>query len=278
MPTQVPLVVLITGASSGIGAVCADHLAALGHRVYGTSRRAPALSPEALAQSPYPRLIPMDVTDDASVARGVGLLLTVEGRLDVLVNNAGNGIAGAIEDTPIELAKGQLETNFWGMVRLCQAALPAMRAQRSGLIVNISSMAGRMGIPYQAFYSASKFAIEGATEALRLEVAPCGVRACLIEPGDFCTGFTAHRQRCSRAETGGIYTETCERALGVMEHDEQNGPTPKMIAQTLARIIATPHPRLRYPVGRPVQKLALLLKGLLPGQWFEAILRGNYKL
>jgi NAD(P)-dependent dehydrogenase (short-subunit alcohol dehydrogenase family) len=278
MSTQAPLVVLITGASSGIGAACAAHLAALGHKVYGTSRRAPAITPAALAQLPYPRLIPMDVTVDATVATGVGLVLTVEGRLDVLVNNAGNGIAGAIEDTPIEMAKGQVETNFWGMVRLCQAVLPAMRAQRSGLIVNISSMAGRMGIPYQAFYSASKFAIEGATEALRLEVAPCGVRACLIEPGDFRTGFTAHRQRCSREETSGVYADACERALGVMEHDEQHGPTPEMIAQTLARIIATPNPRLRYPVGRPVQKLALLLKSTLPGRWFEAILKSNYKL
>jgi NAD(P)-dependent dehydrogenase (short-subunit alcohol dehydrogenase family) len=278
MPTQAPLVVLITGASSGIGAACAAHLAGWGHRVYGTSRRAAALAPEALAQLPFPRLIPMDVTDDVSVSHGVGLVLTIESRLDVLVNNAGSGIAGAIEDTPIALAQDQLDTNFWGMVRLCQAALPAMRAQRSGLIVNLSSMAGRMGIPFQAFYSASKFAIEGATEALRLEVAPYGVRACVIEPGDFRTGFTASRQRCQRDETDGVYAEPCQRALAVMERDEMTGPTPEMIARTLERIMATPNPRLRYPVGRPLQRLALLLKGVLPGRWFEAILRSNYKL
>jgi NAD(P)-dependent dehydrogenase (short-subunit alcohol dehydrogenase family) len=198
-----PPVVLVTGASSGIGKACAERLFARGCRVYGTSRQAP----RALAQvrtsdlAPMLRMIPLDVTSDASVDAAVGVVVACEGRIDAVVNNAGFGVAGAAELTTIEEAREQFETNFFGTVRVCRAVLPVMRQQGSGRILNVSSIAGRIGIPFQAFYSASKFAIEGFSEALRMEVAPFGVKVVLIEPGDFRTGFTAAR-RLARGASG----------------------------------------------------------------------------
>ena len=180
-------VVLITGASSGIGKACADHLAQLGFTVYGASRTI-----ENLGEVRWTPLV-MDVDQDGAVTHGVELVRAQAGQLDIVVNCAGFGIAGSVEDTTLEEAKAQFDTNFFGTVRLCQAALPGMRQQGAGLIVNMSSLAGLLGLPFESFYSASKFALEGLTEALRLEVAPFGVRVVLIEPGNFRTGFTAKR-------------------------------------------------------------------------------------
>jgi NAD(P)-dependent dehydrogenase (short-subunit alcohol dehydrogenase family) len=198
-----PPVVLVTGASSGIGKACAERLFARGCRVYGTSRQAPRALAEARMSdlAPMLRMIPLDVTSDASVDAAVGVVVACEGRIDAVVNNAGFGVAGAAELTTIEEAREQFETNFFGTVRVCRAVLPVMRQQGSGRILNVSSIAGRIGIPFQAFYSASKFAIEGFSEALRMEVAPFGVKVVLIEPGDFRTGFTAAR-RLARGASG----------------------------------------------------------------------------
>jgi NAD(P)-dependent dehydrogenase (short-subunit alcohol dehydrogenase family) len=170
-------VVLVTGASSGIGLSCAAHLAERGFRVYGTSRR-PAAGPESRVT-----MLTADVTDDHSVEHLVGTVLDREQRLDIVVNNAGMALAGPVEKTSIEEAKRQLEVNFFGAFRVCCAALPAMRSQRSGYIVNIGSIGGLVALPYQAMYSASKFALEGLSESLRMEVRPFGVRVVIIEPG-----------------------------------------------------------------------------------------------
>lgn len=279
-------VILITGASSGIGRACAEHLAALGHRVYGTSRRAtfphtPSY-PEAVGDATKaPRgvtMIPMDVTDDTSVECGVRYVLGVEGRIDVVVNNAGMGIAGAVEDTAIDEAREQLETSFFGVLRVCRAVIPAMRAQGEGLIVNISSVAGVIGIPFQALYSAAKFAVEGFSEALRLEVAPFGIRVVIIEPGDFSTGFTGSRRRTAASLTNPAYTEACRRALEVMEHDEAAGGPPTPVARLVARVVASRSPRLRYAVGPLPERAAIVLKGLLPQRLFAWALARYYHL
>ena len=187
MDTENKRVVLVTGASSGIGLACATHLAGRGYRVYGTSRRPGAGQAGSLA------MLAADVTDDGSVEQAVATVLDREGRLDIVVNNAGMGIAGPVENTSIEQAKWQLEVNFFGAFRVCRAALPAMRKQGSGYIVNIGSIGGLIAIPYQAMYSASKFALEGMSEALRMEVRPFGVRVVIIEPGDHKTGITQNR-------------------------------------------------------------------------------------
>jgi short-subunit dehydrogenase len=266
-----PKVVLITGASSGIGKACAEHLATLGHKVYGTSRKSAAGSASV-------KMIPMDVTDDRSVVDGVARVVQAEGRLDALLNNAGYGIAGAVEDTSIQEAQQQFDTNFFGMVRLTKAVLPRMREQRSGHIVNMGSIGGIISIPFQAFYCATKFAIEGFTEALRMEVQGFGIRVALLEPGDHRTNFTQNRCRTKESQNNSAYREICEKALGVMEHDEQNGPSPDGIARRVAGILSAKSPALRHPVGMFLQRFAVTLKHTLPGGVFESIIRSTYKL
>ncbi len=249
--------VLVTGASSGLGRATATHLHARGYRVYGTSRRGPDG-----ADVPYP-LIALDVTDEASAQAAVERVLRDAGRLDVLVNNAGNGIAGAVEDTPLADAQAQMDANFFGALRMIRAVLPPMRAQSGGTIVNVSSMAGLVGVPYQGMYSASKYALEGLSEALRVEVAPFGVRVVLVEPGDFRTGFTGSRRWVPGGQAS-VYGEPASRAVAVMAADEQNGADPARVGRLIARIIEHPRPRVRYLVGKPAQVWLMRVLRLLP--------------
>ncbi len=269
-------VVLITGASSGIGKACAEHLARRGYRVFGTSRRAPFPPTPPLPGQPV--LLQMDVTQDESVRQAVDFIVRETGRLDVVVNNAGFGIAGAVEDTSIEEAKSQLETNFFGVLRVCRAALPVMRAQGEGLIVNISSLGGVIALPFQALYSASKFAVEGLTEALRLEVRPFGIHVTRIEPGDMRTGFTDQRVRVAAWTQESAYGPYAEQVLQVVEHDERSGGSPEAVAVLLERIIRSPSPAPRYRVGPAFQRLAAVLKGILPARLFEWALAKYYRI
>jgi NAD(P)-dependent dehydrogenase (short-subunit alcohol dehydrogenase family) len=220
----------------------------------------------------------MDVTDTVSVKTGIEAILQTAGRLDVVVCNAGYGLAGAVEDSSVGEAKRQFETNFFGAWRVCRAVLPILRRQGGGTIVLMGSLAGLMGVPFQAAYSASKFALEGMAEALRMEVRPWGIRVVLIEPGDFCTGFTRNRVRARAAGHGSPYAAAFQRALAVMEADERNGPGPDEVAHLLARIIAHPSPRLRYTAGRRLQRSGALFKRILPGRLFEWIIMTTYGL
>ena len=268
-----PRVVLITGASSGIGKTCAEYLLSRGYRVYGTSRRAPPLPAEPAVGL---RMVAMDVTSEDSVRQTVDLVLAREGRIDVVVNNAGWGIAGSVEDTSIAEAQEQLDTNFFGVLRVCRAVLPTLRHQGAGYLINISSMGGLVSIPFQGLYSASKFAVEGMTESLRMELKPFGVQVALIEPGDFRTGFTAER-RMAVAAAQGPYAAALQAAVAVMEKDEQGGATPEAIAWRLERIINTRQPKLRHLVGPLAQRFAVgLLKKLLPQRWFERMIASYY--
>ncbi len=260
--------VLVTGASSGIGACCAAFLAGRGYRVYGGSRGA------ITAQGVEP--INLDVTDDGSVARGIETILAREGRLDVLVNNAGFGIAGAVEDTSIDEARAQFEVNFFGVLRMCRAVLPAMRQQSAGYIVNIGSIGGLIAIPFQGFYSASKFALEGLSEALRLEVRPFGIHVVLIEPGDHRTSFTQNRRSTRASAAGSAYQDRFQRSIARMASDEQSGPSPEGIARLLHKVVSHPHPRLRYTVGPAAQRAAVWLKRTMPYAVIEKIMRDHY--
>jgi NAD(P)-dependent dehydrogenase (short-subunit alcohol dehydrogenase family) len=254
---------LITGASSGIGRACADLLAQNGFTVYGGSRTGVELSGSGWIP------LPMDVRDDASVAGALTRILAEAGRLDAVVNGAGFGIGGAVEDTSVEEAADLFETNFFGTLRVCRAVLPHFRAQGRGTIVNISSIGGRIGLPFQGLYSATKFALEGLTEALRMEVRPLGIRVVLVEPGDFNTGFTAHRRRAAAAQTNDAYRDRFEKALRQIEKDELEGGDPRAVARLVLRILRHPNPRLRYTVGNVFQRLAVHAHGVLPGRWFE---------
>jgi NAD(P)-dependent dehydrogenase (short-subunit alcohol dehydrogenase family) len=274
-------VVLVTGASSGIGQACAGYLHQKGYRVYGTSRRAKRFPGEPVAvadQTGTFHLIPMDVTSGESVAQAIQWIVAREGRIDVVVNNAGYGLAGAVEDTELGEARAQLETNFFGVVRVCKAVLPAMREQAGGYLVNISSIGGFVGIPFQGFYSASKFALEGLTESLRIEVKSYGIRVVLIEPGDFNTNLTVNRRRAKGAGPGSAYLSEFTQALGVMEADEINGPAPERIGVLLERIITTKSPRLRYITGPASEKLTGSLKKIMPPGMFEWMLMRHFKL
>ena len=257
-------VVLVTGASSGIGRCCAELLAARGCKVYGASRRAVAIAGvEPLS---------MDVTDDESVLRAVAGVLEREGRVDVVVNNAGIAIAGAVEDCCIADAKEQFEVNLFGAMRVCRAVLPAMRRQRAGYIINIGSIGGLIAIPYQGLYSASKFALEGLTESLRLEVRDFGIRVVLIEPGDHRTALTANR----RFVQSDIYRDRFDCAIARMASDEQGGPRPEGVARLVYRVMRKSNPRLRYTVGPATQRAAVWLKRLMPFAVVERAMRAYY--
>ena len=215
-------------------------------------------------------MIPMDVDSESSVCAGVTQVLDRAGRLDVAVNNAGLGIVGSLEDTSVEEARAQFETNLLGAWRVCRAVLPPMRAQGGGLIVNIGSLGGLLGIPFQAAYSASKFGLEGLTESLRLEVRPFGIRVVIIEPGNIDTEATA-RSPHTTARTGS-YDEALERAEEAMIRGERNGAKPEVVAHLLARILRTSRPRVRYTVGPVPERAAASIKRVLPSRLFEHIL------
>jgi NAD(P)-dependent dehydrogenase (short-subunit alcohol dehydrogenase family) len=263
-------VVLVTGASSGIGLACATHLAAHGFRVYGTSRRPQTAAPDNLT------MLTADVTDDRSVEQTIAAVLDREDRLDIVVNNAGMGVAGPVESTSIAEAKSQFEVNFFGTLRVCRAALPVMRAQKSGYIINIGSIGGLVAIPYQAMYSASKFALEGLSESLRMEVRPFGIRVVLIEPGDHKTDLTKNRRLAEMSTDA--YRASFAVAMAKTEHDEQSGPGPEQIARLLHRIVNKPNPRLRYTIGPLMQRAAVLLKRLGPNSLSEYSMRSYYGL
>jgi NAD(P)-dependent dehydrogenase (short-subunit alcohol dehydrogenase family) len=266
MTPSAPKTVLVTGASTGIGQCCADHLATRGYRVFGTSRRAGSL-PTQPARGV--ELIQMDVDDDQSVARGVRTVVEKAGRLDAVINNAGWGLMGAVEDTSIEEARAQLETNFFGVLRVCREVLPVMRRQGGGHVINISSLGGIVGLPFSGMYSASKFALEGLSESLRLETWRFGIRVVLIEPGDFRTNFTEMR-RMTKATTGeSAYREAVARALAAQEKEERNGPGPESIARLVESILRTSRPRVRYTVGMLSQRIVVPCKRFLPQRVFE---------
>lgn len=270
-------VVLVTGASSGIGQSVSGHLCRKGFRVYGTSRRAKT---GKLKGAPgHPVMLNMDVDSDASVAKAIEMVHGKEGRLDVVINNAGFGLAGPVEETAVEEAARQLETNFFGTLRVCRAVLPLMRRAGGGCIINISSLAGLIAIPFQAFYSASKYAVEGFSEALRMEVRPFGIKVVLIEPGDTKSGFTANRLVAVNAGTDSSpYRENLCRSLEVMEKDEQNGPSPEALSRLVEKVIRSRNPRLRYVVAPLSQRGALILKKILPQRLFESSLMSYYRV
>jgi len=263
-------VIIITGASSGIGKACAELLKQRGHKVYSASR---STQDQLTAGN-----VSLDVDDDNSVRLAVQRVLDDAGRIDVVINAAGFGIVGAVEDTSIEEAKLQFETNFFGVLRVCRAVLPVMREQNSGLIINISSIAGLISLPFQAFYSASKFALEGMSEGMRMEVAPFGVRVVLVEPGDFRTQFTANRRQTREATNDSRYRERYNKALAVFEKEEANGDDPINIARLVARIIDSKSPRLRYTIGPAGERIVPGLKQILPHKVYQWLFMKHYNI
>jgi NAD(P)-dependent dehydrogenase (short-subunit alcohol dehydrogenase family) len=264
-------VVLVTGASSGIGLACAKLLSERGHTVYGTSRKP---SQPSLGF----RMLELDVTQDASVQAAVSTVLAEQGHLDVVVNNAGYALAGPIEETSMEEARGQFDTNFFGVLRVCQAVLPSMRARRSGLILNVSSLGGVAGLPFQGLYSASKFALEGLTESLRLEVASFGIQVTSLQPGDVHTLITQNRVRTQRSSPASPYRHAFETVLSIIEKEERAGVSAQRVATQVLKSIERPRVGVRSSVGHLSQRIITVAKAFLPSWLFERLLKSFYGL
>ena len=204
-------------------------------------------------------------------------VLEAEGRIDVFINNAGMGIGGPLEFSSLEDAQRQMDINWMGMVRFLHWVVPAMRAQGGGKILCFSSIGGLMGLPFQGLYSASKFAIEGYCEALRLETKAFGIQVVVIEPGDFATAFTAQRKSVADPAAYEVY-QTYAKSLASIEHDETTGLKPEFLAERIAKIVRKKRPRYQYMIATLEQRLSVTLKKLLPPSWFAKILGSYYKL
>ena len=260
--------ILITGASKGIGRATAELLAAHGYTVFGTSR-----NPEMHTADGF-ILLQLDVRDDELVRACVDSVMKRVGRLDVLVNNAGISLSGAIEDASIEDAKALFETNFFGIYRMVKAVLPIMRAQKGGRIINISSLAGMVGVPYLGHYAASKYALEGYSELLRYEVKSCGIHVSLIEPGDIRSDMWIAQPEDTIVDYGDVR----ERATRIHDHNVHNGQVAEVVAQAVLRALEAKSPRVRYTVTHRTEKLVPLARRFLPHFLLEWGMRGSYQL
>lgn len=259
-------IILITGASSGIGLATALRLIADGHTVYGGARRREQMAPIIQAGG---RSLSLDVTDETSMTAAVDKILDEQGRIDVLVNNAGYASYGAVEDVPLDEARRQFEVNLFGLARLTQLVLPGMRERRSGTIVNISSVGGVIHTPLGAWYHATKHAIEGFSDSLRLETEPFGVHVAIVAPGLIDTGFGAVlRNNILEASGTGAYAGTVEG----LERSSQRmrGSSPDVIAAVIAGAVAARRPRTRYRAGR-FSRLLVFLKRMLPNRTFDRV-------
>ncbi|TQM42687.1 oxidoreductase [Pseudonocardia cypriaca] len=271
---MVQKVALVSGASSGIGESTARCLHEAGFIVYGAARSVDRMA--ALAAAGL-QTVALDVTDESSTEKVVAEILAVHGRLDVLVNNAGYGSYGALEDVPMAEARSQIEVNLFGLAHLTRAVLPAMRARRSGTIVNISSMGGRLATPLGAWYHASKFAVEGLSDALRLELRRFGIDVVVIEPGLIRTEWGSKAARKLRATSSeGPYGDEAEAIAVSLENgarpDAPRTSSPDVVASAVARAATARRPRTRYTVGFGARPL-LIVRSVLPDRAFDAFIR-----
>jgi len=258
-------VALVTGASSGIGESTALKLKDLGYTVYGAARRVDRM--QHLTKSGI-KILAMDVTDDASMQAGIASIMTEAGRIDVLVNNAGYGSYGALEDVPIAEARRQFEVNVFGLVRLSQLVLPSMRAAGRGRIVNISSMAGRGWTPLGGWYHATKHAVEVLSDALRVEVAPFGVQVVIVQPGRIKSEWSATAARTLRASaTQSAYRERVEPFAALLE-DYRGAASPEVVVDAVMQALNAARPRRRYATPLDA-RIGIFLHWLLPDASWE---------
>lgn len=264
-------VVLVTGGSSGIGNAICSYLSKKGYLVYGTTR-----SLKGRTQPQGFELLELDVAKEDTIAQAISHIIAKNGRLDVLVNNAGVGITGPIEETPITEIKNAFDTNLYGPIRMAQSVLPQMQKQGQGVIVNITSIAGYMGLPFRGVYSASKGALEVAMEALRMEVKGFGIKVTCLAPGDFATNIASGRYHVPATATSAY--KAYQKTLEMINDDVDSASDPILVAQKVYRILQKHHPKVHYAVGDFMQKFSLVLKRFLPDKLFERLLLNHYKL
>lgn len=264
-------VVLITGASSGIGKAIGHYLSSKGFVVYGTSR-----NPKKAVDSGM-HMLPLDVLDTISIQQAVKSIIDKEGRLDVLVNNAGMGITGPVEDTPTSEMQRVFNTNFFGALEVVKAVLPQMRNQKSGLVINVTSIAGYMGLPFRGIYSASKSAFAMTSEALSMEVKAFGIDVVTVAPGDFATNIAAGRYHTPVFENS-VYNEKYKENLELMDTHVDSGMDPIVLAKKVFQIINSKNRKIHYKVGGFMEKFSIVLKRILPDRAYEKLLMNHYKL
>jgi NAD(P)-dependent dehydrogenase (short-subunit alcohol dehydrogenase family) len=261
----------VTGASAGIGAATAFALLAAGYRVFAGARRLDRMAALAAAGA---TLIKLDLTDDATIVAAVDAIKNASGRIDILVNNAGYGSYGALEDVPLDEARRQFEVNVFGLARLCQLVLPTMRAQKSGKIVNVTSIGGKIWEPLGAWYHATKFAVEGLSDCLRVEAARFGIDVIVIEPGAIRTEWAGiAREGLLRTSGGSAYAKIAQRharMLGTAETSRLASP-PDVVARTIVRAVSAQRPRTRYATGGGARTL-LLLRKILSDRMFDRLI------
>lgn len=265
-------VVLITGGSSGIGKAIALFLVNHSFTVYGTTR-----SLKKHENFEGFELLELDVRDSATIEQAVSIILKKEGRLDVLINNAGVGITGPLEETPTQEIQNTFDVNVTGPVAVMQAVLPQMRKQNDGLIINITSIAGYMGLPFRGIYSASKSALGIITEALRLETKQFGIHITNLAPGDFATNIAAGRYHAPLLAHS-AYNKTYGQALKQIDEGVDQGEDPILVAKKVLQIIKTKSPKVHYKVGSFMQRFSIVLKAALPDKIYEKLLSNHYKL
>ncbi len=264
-------VVLITGASKGIGLVIANYLLESGYIVYGTSRNPTNIHNYAF------KLIPLEVTDITSVKKAVATIISAEGRIDVLINNAGKGITGAIEETPTDEMRKVFDINFFGVIDMIKEVMPQMRRQKSGLIINTTSIAGYMGLPFRGIYSATKGSVELMSEAASMELKSFGVDVVSIAPGDFATKLLPNRYHTPVYENS-VYKEAYKFNLDLINRDIFLGKNPIELALKIHQIIETKKPKMHYKIAGSLEKFSIVLKRILPSRVYEKLLMSHYKM
>jgi short-subunit dehydrogenase len=264
-------VVFITGASSGIGKTIGEYLIEKGFKVFGTSR-----NPEKYPNSKI-KLLALDVRNSNSIKSAIEQMIAMEGKIDILINNAGVGITGPLEEIPMTEIKNNFEVNLFGPIEMMQNVLPFMRTQNSGLIINITSIAGYMGLPFRSVYSASKGALELITEGIRMEVKPFNIQIVNVAPGDFATNIASGRFHAPLLAHS-AYKKTYGETLETMNQHVDSGNNPIEMAQAIERIINTPNPKIHYKIGAFLQKFSIVLKRVLSDKQYEKMLMKHYKL
>jgi len=262
--------IIVTGASSGIGKAISDALHQRGYHVIGVARNIEEIEEE---RHHHFRL---DVSNSQQVDAFIQRIAQRFGQIHGLVNAAGVGFIGSVEDTSATEVKAVFETNTFGVLNMCRAIIPIMRSQGAGTIINITSIAGRMGLPYRGIYAASKFAVEGFSEAMSQELRPFGIRVVILEPGDFKTAINQHRKVA--AQTSSVYQEHQHQVLQQICEEVDRAPEPDLVAHTVIRILEARNPVLRYQVGYWIQRAAILVKSILPSRWFERMVMNRYKM
>ncbi len=262
-------IVLLTGASGGLGSAIAKHLSQNNYKVYGTGRKK--------VSSDDFTWVYMDLSDSSSIEKTIETILSKESKIDILINNAGIGMTGSIEESKPEEVRKIFEVNFFGMLYTIQKVLPFMRRQKSGIIINISSIAGYTGLPFRGFYSATKSAVMRMTEALSSEVKQFGIKVIDIAPGDFQTNI-AEGRLYSELKSDSPYFKDYQLVLKMIDDEVDNGLQPKVLGLKISKIVQLKHPKLRYNIGLFLQRMTPILKCLLPGRFFEKLINNHYKM